>query len=288
MRKYYFFSFLFLALQSLSFAQIDTTAFLQYFPLNHGNIWQYECRYYEHAWDTVEVVDYFTREIVGDTVMPNRLCYKITCEKYSDYSCYRFFRIDTASLKVLEYTSGCCQNNEVDFLYLFGSIDSTIDISSCQDAYSEVTLSTDSLLNISTNWTTLTGYTLKKNIGITNYYAAEAGPATTHSLIAARINGIQTGTFLSMDATPLANDFALLRTFPNPFNPVLTIQYTLEMSDPVILKIYNIAGQLVDVLVNERQPAGQYSVQWNGTGRSSGIYLISLSIADKQYFLNSR
>jgi|GEM_PF-2145667 len=286
MCKIILFFFLFFALQSSSFAQIDTAVFLQYFPLNDADIWQYECRYYEHTGDTVEVVEYFTREVKGDTVMPNGLCYKIIYDNYSGSGYYHFFRIDTISLKVLEYTPGWCENNEIDFLYLFGLIDSTINIYNCQNASSNVTLTADSLIYISTDWITQTGYTLKKSIGITDYYDYEAGPATTHSLIAARINGLQTGTFLSVDE-PLVDNFTILRTFPNPFNPVLTIQYNLKKTVAVTLKTYNLAGQLVDILVDERQNPGSYQIRWNGTNRPSGLYLIHLSVGDKQYFSKS-
>ncbi len=72
--------------------------------------------------------------------------------------------------------------------------------------------------------------------------------------------------------------FELFQNFPNPFNPSTTIRYNLGKSTVVSLKIYNLLGQEIRVLVNETQSAGQQSVTWNGRNNFgapvvSGIYL---------------
>jgi len=84
---------------------------------------------------------------------------------------------------------------------------------------------------------------------------------------------------------PLANDdnvnipyvTALHKNYPNPFNPETTIHYSLSEAGPVKIEVYNIKGQLVRNLVNERKTAGNYTVIWNGKDEqgknvSSGIY----------------
>lgn len=83
--------------------------------------------------------------------------------------------------------------------------------------------------------------------------------------------------------TPLR--FSLLPNYPNPFNPITTIQYTLKEECHVILKIYNISGQEVRTLVNEYQTAGYKSAMWNGRNSlgqqvPSGIYLYKIIAAD--------
>lgn len=69
--------------------------------------------------------------------------------------------------------------------------------------------------------------------------------------------------------------------FPNPFNPVTTIQYALAEDAPVELRIYNMLGQVVRTLVNERQTIGTYSIRWDGKDDSglpaaSGVYISRL------------
>ncbi len=76
--------------------------------------------------------------------------------------------------------------------------------------------------------------------------------------------------------------FGLGENYPNPFNPVTRIAYTLSTAGPVELAIYNVLGQRVRILVQEIQAAGSYQVAWNGRNDSgapvaSGIYLYRLS-----------
>ncbi len=75
--------------------------------------------------------------------------------------------------------------------------------------------------------------------------------------------------------------FSLYQNYPNPFNPNTTISYQLPVSIEVELTIYNLLGQQITNLVNAKQPAGFYQVEWDGrddAGRevASGIYLYQL------------
>lgn len=58
--------------------------------------------------------------------------------------------------------------------------------------------------------------------------------------------------------------FALYQNYPNPFNSVTQISYYLPKSSRVVLKIYNIQGQVIRTLVDGIQPAGIRSILWNG------------------------
>lgn len=75
----------------------------------------------------------------------------------------------------------------------------------------------------------------------------------------------------------LPNQFVLHQNYPNPFNPTTTIQYNLRRSEMVTLKICNIAGQVVRVLVNEHQPAESFSVVWDAQDEAAGIYIVELA-----------
>jgi len=76
----------------------------------------------------------------------------------------------------------------------------------------------------------------------------------------------------------LPDKYDLAQNYPNPFNPTTAIGYRLLAVSDVELGIYNILGQKVAVLVSERQSAGSYQVQWDGTDQhgklvSSGLYI---------------
>jgi hypothetical protein len=74
--------------------------------------------------------------------------------------------------------------------------------------------------------------------------------------------------------------FALGQNYPNPVNPSTTIRYQLPVDGDLSLRIFDTAGQLVRELVQGRQPAGTYSVVWDGQrreGRSGGQRGVSVS-----------
>jgi len=73
----------------------------------------------------------------------------------------------------------------------------------------------------------------------------------------------------------------LHKNYPNPFNPVTTIAYELDMDTEVSLKVFNLLGQEVVSLVESPQKAGTYSIEWrgvNGDGKQlpSGVYFYTL------------
>jgi hypothetical protein len=96
----------------------------------------------------------------------------------------------------------------------------------------------------------------------------------------------QTGIKESSNVT---TQFELEQNFPNPFNPVTKISYSLSKASAVKLVIYNISGQQVRLLVDQYQHSGRYSYEWNATddfGKevSSGIYLYKLSDVKTQVY----
>jgi hypothetical protein len=77
-----------------------------------------------------------------------------------------------------------------------------------------------------------------------------------------------------------ANSYSLAQNFPNPFNPVTKINYSIPKSSNVIINIYDILGQKVESLVNEKQNAGIYSVDFDGSKLSSGIYYYKIEAGE--------
>jgi len=79
--------------------------------------------------------------------------------------------------------------------------------------------------------------------------------------------------------------FALQQNYPNPFNPSTTIQYSLPQDAQVTLEVYNLVGQKVITLVDEKQKAGYKVARWDGTDASgarvaSGLYFYKLKAGD--------
>jgi hypothetical protein len=74
----------------------------------------------------------------------------------------------------------------------------------------------------------------------------------------------------------IPDQFALAQNFPNPFNPVTKINYSIPKEGHVKLTVFNTIGNSVVTIVNETQPAGNYSVQFNGIKLASGVYFYRL------------
>jgi len=68
----------------------------------------------------------------------------------------------------------------------------------------------------------------------------------------------------------------LEQNYPNPFNPSTTIRYRLTKASLVSLKVYDILGRIVDVLIDKWQPIGNYGINWNPQNLSSGVYFYQL------------
>lgn len=112
-------------------------------------------------------------------------------------------------------------------------------------------------------------FRLFSDAGVTSW-----GWAIDNLEIQQRLTGVETNT-------ALPTRFALAQNYPNPFNPSTTINYELPAVTQIVMRIYDVAGQEIRTLVNEPQPAGRYSVRWDGkTAQGSpvatGIYFYRL------------
>ncbi len=73
-------------------------------------------------------------------------------------------------------------------------------------------------------------------------------------------------------------EYDLRQNYPNPFNPETNIEYSIRNPGFVSLKIYDVLGQEVEEAVSERKATGNYSIRFNGSGLSGGIYFYELII----------
>jgi len=78
--------------------------------------------------------------------------------------------------------------------------------------------------------------------------------------------------------------FELGQNYPNPFNPSTTINYELPITNYVSLKIYDMTGREVMQLVNEIKPTGYYTVKFNASMLSSGMYFYKIQAGDFSSF----
>jgi hypothetical protein len=73
-------------------------------------------------------------------------------------------------------------------------------------------------------------------------------------------------------------EFALHQNYPNPFNPATEIGFGIRDVGYVHLKVYDVLGRQVAILVDEAKPAGVYSVHWDARDFPSGVYYYKLTI----------
>jgi hypothetical protein len=88
------------------------------------------------------------------------------------------------------------------------------------------------------------------------------------------------------------NNYILYQNYPNPFNPTTKIGYKLKDKGYVKLYVYDVKGELVEVLVNQTQEAGYYEVEFNGEGKTeligvknpfvSGVYLCQIIVQSEK------
>ncbi|MGB5892904.1 MAG: T9SS type A sorting domain-containing protein, partial [Ignavibacteriaceae bacterium] len=84
------------------------------------------------------------------------------------------------------------------------------------------------------------------------------------------------GKQLTGGSTNKPDKYALIGNYPNPFNPVTTISYSLPVKSQVELVVYNTLGESVVQLVNEEKEAGSYSAKFDAKSLPSGIYFYRL------------
>jgi len=88
------------------------------------------------------------------------------------------------------------------------------------------------------------------------------------------------------------NNYILYQNYPNPFNPTTKIGYKLKERGYVKLYVYDVKGELLEVLVNQTQESGYYEVEFNGEGKTeligvknpfvSGVYLCQIIVQSEK------
>ncbi|MFQ5637119.1 MAG: FlgD immunoglobulin-like domain containing protein [bacterium] len=94
-------------------------------------------------------------------------------------------------------------------------------------------------------------------------------------------------TSVDTDNMPAPADFSLFQNYPNPFNPETIIRFSVSKKARIQIKIYNLKGQLIRTLVNDRFETGDHSTTWNGRNDggafvASGLYFYEMQAGDFQ------
>jgi len=146
------------------------------------------------------------------------------------------------------------------------------------------TLSSDYRITVNTG-----PFVLKENEPITIIIAYIAGRDTSSisSILAAKniLNDViefyknnfgEDPVFVDDEDIAIINDYQLYQNYPNPFNPTTTFNYEIPEISFVTIKVYDVLGNKIAVLVNEEKAAGIYEVEFNAAKLSSGIYFYIL------------
>jgi len=105
------------------------------------------------------------------------------------------------------------------------------------------------------------------------------------------------GTNLLVDVpeedVELPSDYVLYQNYPNPFNSTTTFRYSIPTQSKVVIKVYDILGNEIALLIDEEKTVGTYELTWNATNLSSGIYFYQLravnpSTGSGQVFVNTK
>jgi hypothetical protein len=117
------------------------------------------------------------------------------------------------------------------------------------------------------NQAALTLRVVKKDTPDISYYVVENLPKWEEM-------GMQ--TLPSLSAKMLPSESILVSAYPNPFNPVTSIQFGIGEEGMVNIAVYDISGRLIDNLTNQTYLPGYHSVQWNADNVASGIYFLTI------------
>ncbi len=91
---------------------------------------------------------------------------------------------------------------------------------------------------------------------------------------------VDVSTSIGDDDGNLAGSYNLSQNYPNPFNPETTIEFAIAKAGDVEIQVYNLLGQNVFTVLNEKMNAGRHQVKFDGMTLSSGIYFYTIKSGD--------
>jgi len=80
------------------------------------------------------------------------------------------------------------------------------------------------------------------------------------------------------DENILIDDFKILSVYPNPFNPIANIEYSIGQESNLSINIYDINGREIEKLFEGYKDSGSYSLSWNASEQATGVYFIKFKV----------
>lgn len=271
------------------FANLQLALCQIYYPLQVGNLWQYQEPPPPPPSYTVE------ERIVRDTVMPDGLSYRRFIRRnigYQDTIGWQFLRQeggrvygyfwDSRNIPVLRYDFSKNVGDTVSIYPVEGGQDTAI--VTILDKGSHVIFGkarryvTFWLRRYRTSFYWIDRIT--DSIGVT---FVRVEPGLQLNLSGAVINETTYGTVTSVPkvVADIPKNFSLYQNYPNPFNPSTQITFSVPNDGVVSLKVFDVLGREVAVLVDEFKHTGTYHATFNASSLPSGVYLYKLEAAGK-------
>jgi hypothetical protein len=243
-----------------------------YYPTKKSNVWNY---------NTSKSIKKIT--VLADTLFPNGKYYAVLSEPDILYA--QYVRTDSQFV----YYFDPYQSKEIPFFKLTGNVGDVTEVKFRN--YGNVTITKMDSALVFNEKVHLISYfiggmatikvTLSDKYGMISaeIYADPPAPwpEITFNLIGCKISGKMYGELVSTkQIDDIPNRTELLQNYPNPFNPITKISFQLPRESKVLLKVYDLLGKEIAILVDEFKSAGSHEVVFDGTKLSSGVYYYSL------------
>ena len=77
-------------------------------------------------------------------------------------------------------------------------------------------------------------------------------------------------------------EFSINQIYPNPFNPVTTIYYSVETLNKTSLQVFDLTGRLIETLIHKNLEPGNHQIDWHPRNIPSGLYFVELKSGNKR------
>jgi hypothetical protein len=259
-----------------------------FYPLQAGNTWYYKM--VDQWYQTY----YHKATIISDTIINGNRYFM----KKEFFNTITFVRFDTTCGNLLVYSAtGGCNGYSNDLI--IDSIASSVgdDVNCwnyaiynrrCELISNETVFGS----NVAIRQFRFDGLNSGRNkyaYGFGRVYSCGGDPTPCQSstyTIGCRINGIVYGDTnlvgIESHESAVIQDFERVSNFPNPFNPSTVVKFTLSEQQYVVMEIYDVSGNRVDVPINKNFVAGTHEIIWNAANHPAGIYFCRLTAGDSE------